>query len=129
MTDQLNIEPILHIERAVLRALCCGTASQAEGGEPTQAAASSALSEALRELGDYRWRGDEHRVVYSALAALKPSRGESVAEQLPAQATRMGFPDVDWKLYLESSATSQIEIRGLVRALKSSIDDATQIHE
>jgi len=129
MANQSQIDQTLHLERAVLSALCCGTASQEKGREQAHGAARGALSEALGELKDYRWRGDEHRVVFGALAALKPSRGESVAEQLPGQATRMGFPDVDWKLYLRSSATPQTDIADLVRALKSSVADETHTRE
>jgi hypothetical protein len=49
----------------------------------------------------------------------RPDRVQSVAEQLPAQATRMGFPDVDWKLYLQRTEAPQPDITDLIRALKS----------
>lgn len=115
MADQTQNEKILRIELEILRAICSGAALRKEDREESR----SQLLELLRELQDYRWRGDEHRVVYGALVALKPSSGETVAEQLPAQATRMGFPDVDWNLYLRPSGAHLTGIEDLIRALKA----------
>jgi hypothetical protein len=73
-------------------------------------------------LNGYRWRAEEHGVVYEVLARIQPSSGESIAEQLPAQATRMGFPDVDWDLYLRSREVIQPDISELIDALKAAAD-------
>jgi hypothetical protein len=113
MARQSQIDQILRLEREVLLALCSGMANREECPEQER----GRLHEILRELQAYRWRGDEHRVVYAALVALKPSSGETVAEQLPAQATRMGFPDVDWNLYLRRSEWFRGNIQDLIRAL------------
>ena len=38
-------------------------------------------------------------------------------EELPAQATRMGFPDVNWKNYFPAEAADCGDVAGLVREL------------
>lgn len=83
----------------------------------------------MRDLTDYSWRGAEHRIVYETLARLRASGGESIAEQLPAQATRMGFPDVDWDLYLQSSETARPDISNIIRALKAAASKELQSRE
>jgi hypothetical protein len=114
MADEAQLEKILRLEIEVLRAICSENANGKEDREKSR----SQLLELLRELQDYCWRGDEHRVVYGALMAVKRSSGETIAEQLPAQATRMGFPDVDWELYLQPSGAHQTEFENMIRALK-----------
>ncbi len=121
MADQAQLEKILRLELEVLRATWSGTTNLREDREK----ARSRLNEMQRELQDYRWRGDEHRVVYAALVALRPSSGESIVEQLPAQATRMGFPDVDWNLYLQPTGAHPTGIEDLIRALK--VESAAKI--
>lgn len=121
MADQTQNEKILRIELEILRAICSGSAIRKEDREESR----SLLLELLRKLQDYRWHGDEHRVVYGALVAVKHSSGETVAEQLPAQATRMGFPDVDWNLYLRSTGAHFTGIEDLIRALK--VESAAKI--
>lgn len=79
--------PSIEIEREILRALC----GAAVGFEDWQ--------RAVGRLARHKWRDPEHAVVYGTLRALKTSDGQERREQLPAQATRMGFPDVDWQLY------------------------------
>ncbi len=54
------------------------------------------ISRALRE---YTWRDVEHGLVYAAIERLGPHDPKTLREQLPAQATRMGFPDIDWRAY------------------------------
>jgi hypothetical protein len=108
MPEQPSIERTRALERDILRAICCG--SKLSG---------SALEDALRDLEDYRWQSAEHRIVYAAVAALQRSRGESLVEQLAAQATRMGFPDVDWELYLKASEGARTDVPAMIRALKA----------
>ena len=115
MPNKAQNEKILRIEHQVLRAIC----SESENWKEDREEARTQLHEAVRKLQGYRWRGDEHRVVYGALVALKPCSGESIAEQLPAQATRMGFPDVDWNLYLRQGRVHQTEIEDMIRALRA----------
>jgi hypothetical protein len=115
MTQEDSLNRILELERSILRALCCGSRLDPEMRD-----------DAMRNLHGYAWRDEEHRVVCAALVRIQRSSGASVAEQLPAQATRMGFPDVDWKLYLHPRPTegSELDIRFLVGELKSATDTA-----
>jgi hypothetical protein len=46
----------------------------------------------------------KHRVVFEALTALPGRQPSALREQLPAQATRMGFPDVNWQNYFAAPA-------------------------
>ena len=108
MPELPSIERTRVLERDILRAICCG--SKLSG---------SALEDALRDLEDYRWQIAEHRIVYAAVAALQQSHGESLVEQLPAQATRMGFPDVDWELYLKACEDARTDVPAMIRALKA----------
>jgi hypothetical protein len=107
MANESSLNQTLDLERSALRALCCGVSENRD-----------ALPAAMRDLSDYSWRGAEHRIVYETLARLRVSGGESVAGQLPAQATRMGFPDVDWNLYLQPAEAAQPDISEIIRALK-----------
>ncbi len=115
MTQEVSLNRILELERSILRAVCCGS-----GFEP------DVRDDAISSLRGYAWRDAEHRVVYAALVRVQQSSGASAAEQLPAQATRMGFPDVDWKLYLHPRLTEGAEpdIQAMIRELKSSTDTA-----
>lgn len=76
-----------------------------------------------REFQGYAWQDMEHGLVYAAIQRLA-SRGPGVLrEHLPAQATRMGFPDIDWKAYLplegkRSPAPTTGQIVRLIRALR-----------
>ncbi len=75
------------LERRVLRQLCRATLTRA---------AWAKIARALRE---YTWRDVEHGLVYAAIQRLGSRDPQTLREQLPAQATRMGFPDIDWQLY------------------------------
>jgi hypothetical protein len=75
------------MERRVLIALCCSHWK------------ASGNSNITAELHSYRWRNAEHRIVFEALAKVPPCDADTLRELLPAQATRMGFPDVDWQQY------------------------------
>ena len=90
MRDARKIKQIIELEREILRAMCNGALAPAQ---------IEAAREALRE---YAWRDEEHRVVFEALARARNTDAIPLREHLPAQATRMGFPDVDWPLYFNS---------------------------
>lgn len=120
MTDQRQTDKILDLERAALRAMCSGAAASADArSRETRKPLSEALRDAMSDLADYSWRSTEHAVVFKAIAKLQRTGDANVAEQLPAQATRMGFPDVEWNLYLNPSNAPHVEIMQLVRALKA----------
>jgi len=75
------------LERRLLRQLCRATLTHA---------AWAKIARALRE---YTWRDIEHGLVYAAIQRLGSRDPQTLREQLPAQATRMGFPDIDWQMY------------------------------
>ncbi len=83
-------EQVTELEREILRAMCGGAIAPAQ---------IEAAREALRE---YAWRDEEHRVVFEALARARNADAIPLREQLPAHATRMGFPEVNWPLYFNS---------------------------
>ena len=75
----------------------------------------------LRELENYRWHEPEHRVVYEALKVAVRRNREPLREQLPAEATRMGFPDVDWAAYFEAPDSAAADLPELLRELKAAV--------
>jgi hypothetical protein len=114
MTHEYSPDRILEIECRVLRAICGAAASLSP----------EVRDAAIRDLAGYNWRAAEHRVVYAALARIQQTSGAAAAEQLPAQATRMGFPDVDWELYLQPTEGAVPDIRALILNLKDAKDAA-----
>jgi hypothetical protein len=85
------------LERRILRLMCTGSL------------AAACVGALLRDLHGYRWRDPEHRIVYEALKGVRALQNLTLREQLPAQATRMGFPDVDWALYFAAGARADNE--------------------
>jgi hypothetical protein len=53
-----------------------------------------------RKLAGYSWREADHAVVYEAIVRARSRDPEHWREQLAAQTTRMGFPDLDWESLL-----------------------------
>jgi|HubBroStandDraft_5_1064220.scaffolds.fasta_scaffold142990_1 hypothetical protein len=104
MLNQRLFENIRDLELRVLRALCAG--------------AVSGRDQLLAELATYSWIEAEHRIVYEALSNTPLNDARALREQLPSQATRMGFPDVNWDLFSDGSAMALADLQGLVRQLK-----------
>jgi hypothetical protein len=99
-------EELRETERAILRALC-------------QPSTTQALRErVLQELASYRWRVEDHRVIFDALQRSRSAKASPLQEQLRAHATRMGFPDIDWDAFLAPGQESQ-EIEVWVSRLKA----------
>jgi hypothetical protein len=92
---------IIELERQILRRLC---APQTDLQADAQTR-SEARQRAMGELRKHTWMDAEHRVVFDALARLPGREAMELQRQLPAQATRMGFPDVDWEPYFASCAS------------------------
>jgi hypothetical protein len=94
-------------ERKILRALC----------------GSGIASEDWHLFADrltaYSWESPEHKVVYDALCAIESSAADIRREELPAQATRMGFPDVDWAEYFVVEQTASAELDQLIGSLRT----------
>ncbi|HXX21458.1 MAG TPA: hypothetical protein VEJ46_18825 [Candidatus Acidoferrum sp.] len=106
MSDYSCSSRIVHIEIAILRALCSRTATE------------SARRSALRDLAGYRWLEADHAVIYEAIVRAGV-RGANWREDLPARTTRMGFPDLDWTIYLEPKRGNEQPLEKLVRKLKA----------
>ena len=85
----------VELECEILRALC-------QTHRP--AGALKTASEALR---GYAWRHGEHGVVFEALQNIPSGETVPLRERLAAQATLMGFPDVDWARYLDRAQATQ----------------------
>ncbi|MFY9801849.1 MAG: hypothetical protein WA211_00480 [Candidatus Acidiferrales bacterium] len=93
---------IIELEREILRQLC---SAHGISSRPADTAASRAKT--IADLSTYAWHDAEHRVVFEALVRLPGRDATELQRQLPAQATRMGFPDVQWEAYLDRGATSR----------------------
>src|SRR5580658_9984700 len=108
MPTETNPRSPLDLESTTLGALCSGVdfvaahfgAPSATNPSPraNDPAALTAIRAAiLAQLRTHHWQDPEHRVVFEALTALPGRQASDLREQLPAQATRMGFPDVNWQ--------------------------------
>src|SRR4029077_10211264 len=101
-----NVRKILGLEREILRALWASPHLTAERGGLLSALVSHDLSD--RALP----------VVYEALLRAPARSSEGLRSELPATATRMGFPDVDWAEYFTPSEASRAaEVKSCIRAL------------
>jgi hypothetical protein len=89
------------LESRILRALCSDLSPRIDNAD--------ARAAILAKLRTHRWQDPEHRVVFEALTLLPGRELIELREQLPAQATRMGFPDVNWEKYYAAAADSAIE--------------------
>jgi hypothetical protein len=87
MPRKSSSRKISDLELAILRALC---------------AMPNGWDEVARQLANYSWQEEDHEVVYKALRRVRGRGAKTLRDQLPAQTTRMGFPDIDWKIYFES---------------------------
>src|ERR1700723_867284 len=104
MSSETNSRLVLDLESRILRALCGGPAAFGSSG----ADHASGRATILAELRTHRWQDPEHRVVFEALTLLPGRQPSALREQLPAQATRMGFPDVNWQKYFAAPAADSV---------------------
>ena len=102
---------IADVERAILRALCADSLP------------ASVRDSANDRLKNYKWRDEEHWVVYQALRKLNGQRRVSLREELPASATKLAFPDVNWPNYFGGEELNGDAIEQLFRELKSLTED------
>ena len=105
MTREQNSQNSVDLERRVLRALCSEEIQPALRGK------------FLRDLNRHEWRDPEHRIVFEALEALAPADSAALRERLPTQATRMGFPDVEWDIYFRRDEPIGENLRALINRL------------
>lgn len=97
------------IELAILRTLL------AIGGE---AAESADMTQTIASLDKRAWRDAEHRVVYRCWRTARRNRAVPLREEMAAQATRMGHPDIEWPTYFQESS-SEMSLHDLLRTLDS----------
>ncbi|HKV05616.1 MAG TPA: hypothetical protein VJO53_10980 [Candidatus Acidoferrales bacterium] len=103
-----NREPsgqILDLEREILRAFC------------GRALPDSLWKKFADDLAGYRWLEPEHAIVFQALLRIRSRDPKGWRDQLAAQATRMGFPDVDWEMYFSDESVLPSEIENMIRKL------------
>ena len=105
MPQQNPSKRILELERETLRALCI------------RASANARHQDTMRDLSNHVWQDAEHRVVFEAIQRLSSSDPKLLREQLPAQTTRMGFPDVNWENYFLPAGQAEDDFDALVRDL------------
>jgi len=109
VSDSHELAVIGTAEREILRRLCA----------LSQSADQSA--DLRKSLAAYVWRDPEHRIVFEALGRLAIQLTPSqLREQLPAQATRMGFPDVNWQNYFCADESDSGDLEYLIRQLLAS---------
>ncbi|HXX71794.1 MAG TPA: hypothetical protein VEI55_05835 [Candidatus Acidoferrum sp.] len=77
-----------------------------------------------RKLAGYSWREPDHAVIYQAITAARSRDPRGWREQLAAQTTRMGFPDLDWEAFLRPSpmGTTESSLDQLIQALERAVD-------
>jgi hypothetical protein len=88
--DSSQTPSVIAAERGLLRRLC------QSGG------VRAVRSDGQRTLRRYRWVGRDHQTIFDALVRLATVPAGSLRERLPAEATRMGFPDIQWDAYFEA---------------------------
>jgi hypothetical protein len=97
--------PLIEIERQLLRALC-GRQTSPERMLP-----------AINALANYPWLKPEHATVFQAIRSAVCLDRASWRELLPAQTTRMGFPDVAWSEYFAADRDETTSLDDLVERL------------
>lgn len=106
-----NDSKITELEHAILGALC-GASRSAES-----------RNHAIRTLATYDWAAPDHRVIYHALRRSGNRTDNELCEYLKAEVTRLGFPDMEWELYLAVSGAPAADAEILIRELLRSAPD------
>jgi hypothetical protein len=108
MSKLHNLASLTKLEREVLRLLC--NLPDAPPDRPR--------AHALCQLAPHEWKDADHRIVFDALRRSPGREPALLREQLPAEATRLGFPDVDWTAYfVETLSCDSNKIEQLTREL------------
>ena len=101
-----NDSETLQDERLALQFLCANPAA-------------SAAQKLKSRLSSYKWRNADHSVVFEALTRLNfAATAAQLREQLPAQLTRLGFPDVNYEVFFEGQIPKESEIPALTETLR-----------
>jgi hypothetical protein len=75
----------------------------------------------LQALARRSWAAPDHQIIFDSLFRLANISPPALRHQLPAEAARMGFPDVAWDKFFEVSANeceSHRTTAELIAALK-----------
>lgn len=72
---------------------------------------------ALDMLATYGWHEPEHATVFHAIQRISSARSPSWRDELPAMATRMGFPEVDWSRYFGAASRGGPALQVLMASL------------
>lgn len=108
MSNTRNLDSEAKLEREILQLLCNLS------DEPPERARSHALC----NLVAHDWKDGDHRAVFNALRRSPGRDPKLLREQLPAEATRLGFPDVDWTEYFEKTDSADArKVEKLTREL------------
>ncbi|MGB0036696.1 MAG: hypothetical protein WBP79_14590 [Candidatus Acidiferrales bacterium] len=107
MPNQDDPNKIVELERGLVRALC---------SNPN---AAVLWEIAAQRLNNYVWIDADSRVVFHALQKSREHTPAALRAQLRALVTRMGFPDVDWDLFLGPCELREAEVGAMVDALIS----------
>jgi hypothetical protein len=87
-------------ELSLLRLLLEHLAAIGPGDHSTASAVWSESAGNLADMAGYRWADEEHRVVFESLRQMqRRGTASSLRQELAAEATRIGHPDVDWATY------------------------------
>jgi hypothetical protein len=107
MPDSAQPNYISSLELALLQALCASVDVHA------------VLEHGTSIPTGFEWQNPDHGIVYAALCKVPNRDRRPLREQLPAIATRMGFPDIDWEAYFVAGAAvvAEQEILEIVRKL------------
>ena len=98
------------LERDILRSLCASDFDRAT------------WKRMLARLSQHEWRDPEHTVIYHALGSIRGNDSAARRQELPAQVTRMGFPDVDFGKYLNSDDLPDVPLDRLIDRLETTED-------
>ncbi len=108
MSSTPDERSIVDAERRILQALC------------QEMPEESFRETARRLLSEYRWQDPIHRVVFDCVINFPADSSLAIRDQLPAHATRKGFPDVSWENFFHPLSISKQEAEDLIRRLHDS---------
>jgi hypothetical protein len=98
------------IERDILRSLCSNNVDPAN------------WKREFARLATHEWRDPEHKVIYDALGSIRSADSKARRDELPAQVTRMGFPDVDFEKYFDADGLPNVPVDRLIDRLAPTQD-------
>jgi hypothetical protein len=111
--------PVAEVEWAILRLLLGRLESVGLDNQRTDSGAWFELAGNLAAIAEHRWANQEHRVVFEAIGRMqRRSSVSSLRQDLAAEATRLGHPDVDWARYFRSPEPAD-NLLDLLQKLKS----------